>query len=334
MPESGFLIGGRPPSSSCSSSKSPPRRFHFSSPLSQQQLNRGSETPLHSDLESLRVAEELQRRHTMEKQCNEKLNEQRMKYDQLLTELTSDLELLTNQMQGANEQNEDSKPLERTIEELEKQNDRLQKSILDYEDKFNGEMRETALESGQLKRRVSELEYQLRSKETTIEELKCSEATLDAELKLQKQICKCHYEKIENQDALSIRLQEMHQMLNEKAAETVRSGTALRWKNIELERMGKMASEEKKRLRDEIEEQMKVLSGAQQRVQELERNLENKTMEISKLNQMLKDGEEKETQLQDGFTRTKEQLSSLENQVFKWESDKKQKEEIKLEINL
>lgn len=253
----------------------------------------------------------------MEKQCNEKLNEQRMKYDQLLTELTSDLELLTNQMQGANEQNEDSKPLERTIEELEKQNDRLQKSILDYEDKFNGEMRETALESGQLKRRVSELEYQLRSKETTIEELKCSEATLDAELKLQKQICKCHYEKIENQDALSIRLQEMHQMLNEKAAETVRSGTALRWKNIELERMGKMASEEKKRLRDEIEEQMKVLSGAQQRVQELERNLENKTMEISKLNQMLKDGEEKETQLQDGFTRTKEQLSSLENQVFK-----------------
>lgn len=255
-------------------------------------------------------------RHKMEKQCSEKLNEQRVKYDQLLSELTSDLELLTAHM--ANEPTDKhTKPLEQTLQELVKQNDRLQKSLYDYEDKFNGEMKEMSLESGRLKREVSELQYQLRNKENTIEELKCSEASLEAELKLQKQICKCHYEKMENQDALSVRLQEMHQLLNEKSAETVRNGTALRWKNIELERMEKMAGEEKRRLREEIEEQMKTLSAAKSRVQDLERQLENKSMEITKLNQMLQDSEQKESQLQDNLMRSAEQLSGLESQVSK-----------------
>lgn len=254
----------------------------------------------------------------MEKQCNNKINEQRLKYDQLLSELTSDLEYLTNHMAHDPPGQEDAnKTLDSTIHELEQQNDRLQKSLVDYEEKFNGEMRELALEGSSLKRKVSELEYTLRSKDTVIEELKYSEASLDAELKLQKQICKCHYEKIENQDALSIRLQEMHQMLNAKSAESVRSTTALRWKSLELERMGKLADEEKRRLREEIDEQMKALSGSKSRCHELERNLENKTMEVAKLNQLLKDSAEKESQLQDDLSRTKEQLSATESQSFK-----------------
>lgn len=253
----------------------------------------------------------------MEKQCHQKLNEQRIKYDQLLSELTSDLTLLTHQMAHEPTVQDDSRPLERTIAALEQQNDRLQKSIEDYEDKFNGEMKEVCLVSGQLKGRVADLECQLRSKDTHIEELKCSEATLSAELTLQKQICKCHYEKIENQDALSIRLQEMHLLLNEKSAEAVRSTTALRWKGIELERMNKLAGEEKKRLREEVEEQMKALSGAKNRISELERSVDSRTMEVTKLSQMLEDGAEKECQLQDSLMRNKEQLTSLENQVFK-----------------
>lgn len=259
-------------------------------------------------------------RHKMEKECNEKLNEQRMKYDQLLGELTSDLELLTNQMSSSNKDDVEgcsAQPLERTIHELEHQNDRLQKSIVEYQDKFNGDMKEMAMDSALMRRKVSDLECQLRSKETAIEELQCSEASLDAELKLQKQICKCHFEKMENQDALSIRLQELHQLLNAKSAEAVRSATALRWKTIELERMSKLAGEEKQRLRDEIEEQMKASSVAKNRVLELERSVENKAMEVAKLNQRLMEGEEKEAQLQDSVMRNMDQLTSLENQVFK-----------------
>lgn len=319
MPESGFLIGGptttgsrfRPPSSS---SISPHRRNHYSP------LPRSSDAVLHSDNPGqpfLRVSLEEIHRQKMEKQCNEKLNEQRIKYDQLLSELTSDLELLTTQMSNECKEEDQVLPLERTIQELEQQNDRLQKSLLNSEEKFSGDLKELSMESSLMRRKVSELEYQLRSKETAIEELKCSEATLDAELKLQKQICKCHYEEIENQDALSIRLQEMHSLLNEKSAEAVRSATALRWKTIELERMGKLAGEEKQRLRDEIDEQMKALSAVKSRVMELERSLENKTMEVSKLNQRIRDGEQKEEQLQDNLMRNMERLTSLETQVFK-----------------
>lgn len=265
-----------------------------------------------------RTTSECESLKNMEKQCNEKLNEQRLKYDQLLGELTSDLELLTQQMVHEKSENEDhSKPLEETIYELEQQNDRLQRSLVDHERKVNGHLKEISLESGQLKRKLADLEYQLRTKESTIEELKCSEATLDAELKLQKQICKCHYEKMENQDALSVRLQEMHQLLNEKSAECVRTATALRWKNIEVERVEKLTGEEKKRLRDEIDEQMKVLSVTRNRLMDVERSVENKCMEVTKLNQMLKDSEERECQLQDSLMRSKEQLSSLESQVFK-----------------
>lgn len=307
MPESGFLIGGSTTTDQRvrASATSPHRGHLFASPFTH--LHR--EPTQSSDTES-----SFEIRVKMEKQCNEKLNEQRLKYDQLLSELTSDLDLLTTQIAR---EPDDSKPLERTIEELERQNDRLQKSIVDHEQQFNGELKDISIESSGLKRKVAELEYLLRGRETSIEELKCSEASLLAELNLQKQICKCHYEKIDNQDALSIRLQELHQLLNQKSAEAVRGASALRWKAIEMERMGKLAGEEKKRLRDEIEAQMKALSGAKNRVMELERNFENKVMEVTKLNEILKEGEEKECQVQNDLKRHMEQLSSLEKQVFK-----------------
>lgn len=323
MPESGFLIGGTTaehrfrPSFRSSPSFSPHnRRQLFSTSPSLAPINCEPEPPSsrHSSAEV---------RDKMEKRCNEKLNEQRLKYDQLLSELTSDLELLTNHMEAQDTATTEpcSQPLEQTIHELEEQNDRLQKSLVSCEEQLQGshsEMKEINVETGALRRRVSDLECQLRNKENNFEELKCTEATLSAELKLQKQICKCHYETIESQDALSIRLQEMHQLLSEKSAEAVRSGTALRWKNIELERMGKLAGEEKQRLRDEIEELMQTLSGCRNRVLELERIAEGKSMEVTKLNQRLQDSDQTQRHLQDNLLRSMEQLSSLENQIFKW----------------
>lgn len=327
MPGSGFLIGGtttaeqrfRPSFLSSSPSSSPHNRRQLFSPSP-------SLAPLNCDPESSSSYRTLtaEVRHKMEKRCNEKLNEQRLKYDQLLSELTSDLELLTNHMEAqdtATTTEPCSQPLEQTIHELEEQNDRLQKSLVSCEEQLQGshsDLKEISLESTTLRRKVSDLECQLRNKENNFEELKCAEATLAAELKLQKQICKCHYETIESQDALSIRLQEMHQMLSEKSAEAVRNATALRWKNIELERMGKMAGEEKQRLRDEIEELMGTLSGCKNRVLELERTAEVKAMEVTKLNQRLQEADQTQNHLQDNLLRSMEQLSSLENQMFKW----------------
>lgn len=263
--------------------------------------------------------------HTMEKRCNEKLNEQRIKYDQLLSELTSDLEIITSHLSSQNmpsPNEDDNKHLENSIHELEEQNDRLQKSIISYEGQLKdsqNQIKSITMDGHTLRRKLADMEYQLRSKETLVEELRNEESSLREELHIQKQICKCHSEaSLENQDALSLRLQEMHHQLSAKSAETQRNATALRWKNIELERLDKLTGEEKQRLNNEIGDLMKMLADTKNRVQELERSIESKSLEVSKLNQRLEDSAQKEWSLQDNLMRNMSQLTNLENELFKW----------------
>lgn len=261
----------------------------------------------------------------MEKKCNEKLNEQRVQYDQIFNELTSDLEMLTSHLVNVppDGQNllKDTEQFEDSVRDLENQNDRLQRTIQTYESQLSAseeDIKLITITADELRRQVSDLQLQLLAKEAHIDELSQVRTETSEILEMQRRLCKC-LENKDDRDVLSLQLQEMHQLLSQKSAETVRNTVALRWKSLEMSRMEQLAGDEKHRLNGEVTQLTKLVSEVNSKVMYLESQIEKKDLEIDKLTQRLFEEKDKESRLHEELTTKTEVITSMERNEYKWD---------------